>query len=241
MSYTLSARVRSAIFRIAFPVWTAIISTLCLPYMFFSNSRDVAPAGHAWAAGVVFLLRYICGLRYEIKGAENIPKNAPVIFACKHQSVWETMIFLYLFRHPAYILKQELLSVPLFGLYLRKLNMVAIDRAGGSGAIRKMQADVSALLAEGREAVIFPEGTRRPAAAEPDYQPGVAFLYAGMPENAALVPVALNSGKFWSPFSKIVRPGVVVMEYRRPIPAGLPRKEFMRTLQERIEAPLMPM
>ena len=234
----LSVRVRSAVFRVAFPLWTVIISLLCQPYKLCKRSKDTAPAGKAWAAGLHFLLKYVGGVRYEIRGENHLPVGTPVIFACQHQSVWETAIFLTLFTHPAYVLKKELLKVPLFGPYLQKMEMISIDRSGGSSAVKRMQADVRDRLAQGRSVVIFPEGTRRPVDAPPEYQPGVAFLYAGAPENIPVIPVSLNSGRYWTPFSKYLRPGTIVMEYREAIPAGLPRKEFMRLLQERMEMPV---
>ncbi|MET0154623.1 MAG: lysophospholipid acyltransferase family protein [Rickettsiales bacterium] len=235
MSASLSLRARSALFRALFPVWTALVSTLCLPLLLYRDARKIAPAGRLWGAGTMFLLKHVCNLRFAVRGEENIPPGAPVIFACKHQSVWETAIFLCLFPHPAYVLKKELLSVPLFGTFLRRLEMIAINRSGGSAAIKELQRLAAERLREGRAVVIFPEGTRKPVGATTDYQSGVAFLYAGAPEGTAVVPTSLNSGEYWSPFSRIVRPGVITMSYRPPIPVGLPRKEFMKALEESIE------
>jgi 1-acyl-sn-glycerol-3-phosphate acyltransferase len=231
----LSARLRSALFNAVFPVWTIGISAACLPLMLRKGSAGAAPAGRLWAIGVLFLLRTLCRVRYEVRGTEHLPKDKPCIVACKHYSAWETMIFLHFFRHPAYVLKKELLSVPLFGRFLLKLQMIVVDREGGAKEIRGMQRASAERLAEGRHVVIFPEGTRVPVGAAPAYQPGVAFLYASAPEGVPVVPAALNSGVHWSAHRKDVRPGVILLEFLPAIEPGLPRKAFMERLERAIE------
>jgi 1-acyl-sn-glycerol-3-phosphate acyltransferase len=168
----------------------------------------------------------------EIRGAGNIPAGACLI-ASKHQSAWETFALFPPFAFPTIILKRELTWIPWFGWGLIKGGMIALDREAGKEALANLIAKTRAALAQGRQVIVFPEGTRRPVGAEPDYKLGVVQLYAncGVP----CVPVALNSGVFW-PRRKFLRyPGTVVIEIMPPIPAGLPRAAFFRRLQEDIE------
>ena len=108
-----------------------------------------------------------------------------------------------------------------------------VARERGPGALRQLLRDARARAAAGREVVIFPEGTRRPPAAEPDYKPGVVALYEGL--DLPCVPMALNSGLYWPRRSLMRYPGTIIVEILDPLPAGLPRGQFKEELQERIE------
>jgi 1-acyl-sn-glycerol-3-phosphate acyltransferase len=140
-------------------------------------------------------------------------------------------------NYPAFVLKRELLSIPLFGWYLRKVGMIAVDRAAGASALRNMARQASEAFAEGRSILIFPEGTRVPPGESRPYHPGVAALYTQL--KVPVVPVALNSGLFWGRRSFVKRPGTVTVQFLPPIPPGLDRKAFMRELESRIEAAAM--
>lgn len=226
---------RSLLFRIAFPMWTYAEAILLYPLLLIGmRGRSVAWIGHVWAAGVLFLLKYICGIRYEIRGKENIP-DRPVIFACKHQSAWETAVYLFLHDDPCYVLKKQLLNVPLFGRYLKHMNMIAIDRQGGSHTIKQMSGDTITQLALKRHIVIFPEGTRTAPDETSEFHPGVAFLYKNKEISAPVIPVALNSGLFWSNKRFLMPSGTIVMEYLPPIEQGLDRKGFMARLEQDIQ------
>jgi 1-acyl-sn-glycerol-3-phosphate acyltransferase len=128
-------------------------------------------------------------------------------------------------------MKQSLLRIPLYGWYCRKIGMIAIDRSAGAVAIRGMAALAKRALNDNRPIVIFPEGTRKQLGAPPDYKPGVAGLYAQL--QIPCVPIAHNSGLFWTGFLK--RPGTVIVQFLEPIPPGLPRQQFMAMLEKRIE------
>ncbi len=153
--------------------------------------------------------------------------------ACKHQSLWETFALFALLPDPAYILKRELMWIPLFGWLARKAGMIPVDRRAHANALARMTAATRKEIARSRQIVIFPEGTRRPPGAKPRYLPGVAFLYAetGLP----CVPMALNSGLFWPRRSLRRHPGTVLLEVLDPIPPGLDRREFMARLQDVME------
>jgi 1-acyl-sn-glycerol-3-phosphate acyltransferase len=132
------------------------------------------------------------------------------------------------------VIKRELLRVPFYGWFARKAGMIAIDRGAHAGALRKMAEQGRAVAAEGRSIVIFPEGTRKNPDAAPDYKPGVAGLYTQL--RVPCVPVALNSGLFWTgPGGFLKKRGRIVIEFLPAIPAGLKRAEFMRTLEQRTE------
>jgi 1-acyl-sn-glycerol-3-phosphate acyltransferase len=168
-------------------------------------------------------------LGVEIRGA--VPEGGWIV-ASKHFSAWETIALMAILRHPSMVMKQSLLRLPVNGWYSRKMHMLAIDRSGGASAIRSMASGAAEILAEGRPVVIFPEGTRKPLHAPPDYKPGVAALYSQL--RRGCVPVAHNSGLFWTG-GFLRRPGMIVVEFLEPIPPGLRRSEFMAVLEERIE------
>jgi 1-acyl-sn-glycerol-3-phosphate acyltransferase len=146
-------------------------------------------------------------------------------------SMWDTMALYLVLDQPAIVLKRELLRIPFYGWYVWKATAIAIDRAAGASALRKMSAAARRVLDEGRPILIFPEGTRQKPGAPPDYKPGVAGLYALL--DAECVPVALNSGVYWTGFLK--RPGTIVLEFLEPIAPGLKRDAFMSLLENRIE------
>jgi 1-acyl-sn-glycerol-3-phosphate acyltransferase len=180
----------------------------------------------------VVLLR-VAGIKFELRGAEKIPAGA-LIVASKHQSAWETFALLPLFDNPVFILKRELEWIPFFGWLLIKGRMVPVNRRAGSQALVEMTERARVELGRVRQLIIFPEGTRRPAGAEPRYKYGVAHLYAaaGVP----CLPVALNSGVFWPRRrSLMLKPGTVVVEILDPIMPGLDKDVFFRRLQDAIE------
>jgi 1-acyl-sn-glycerol-3-phosphate acyltransferase len=179
------------------------------------------------------MLRVIVGLDYEIRGREKVPPGA-ILDASKHQSAWETFALLHLFPDPVFILKRELQWIPIFGWFTIKGRMVPVDRRKGAKALVAMAERARIELALQRQLIIFPEGTRRPAGAEPAYKYGVAHLYVA--EGVPCVPVALNSGLFWPRRSIRRFPGKVLVEFLDPIPPGLGRDEFFLRLQEVIEA-----
>ena len=185
-----------------------------------------------WARSNIWLLRTVCGLHVEFRGLDRIPPG-PLLVASKHQSSWETFALWPLLSDPAFIMKRELMWLPLFGWFARKAAMIPVDRSRGSQALADMNARARAELARNRQIVIFPEGTRRPPGAEPRYKYGVAHLYAetGVP----CLPIALNSGLFWPRRSFRRYPGTIRVEVLDPIPPGLDKQVFFERLQREIE------
>ena len=223
----------SLLFNIAFFCWTAAISAVAVPSILATrNPLTGAKFARAWSVGVFALLRVLCRVEYRIRGRENLP-DAPCIVAAKHQSAWDTMIFSLLLDKPSYVLKRELLRIPFFGWAVAKSGMVPVDRAGGAKELKRMVAKARRRLAEGRPVVIFPQGTRVEPGTHQPYLPGVAALYQAL--GVPVVPVGLNSGLFWGRRSFLKTPGRILLEVSPPIPPGLPRREFMRQLEDRIE------
>lgn len=205
----------------------AVVPSLLLPQ---AALRNVA---RAWAHSALWLLRVVAGIRCEIIGLENIPEGGLMV-AAKHQSFWETFALFTLFPDPVFILKRELMRIPLFGRGLAKLRMIPVDRGARARALKDVTRRAKIELGErGRQLLIFPEGTRRPPGAPPAYKFGVAHLYAEL--GVPCLPVALNSGLYWPRRQVLRRPGTIRLEILPPIMPGLDKVSFQHELQERIE------
>jgi len=222
---------RSLLFNLLFALWTAFIFIVSLPTLVMPLAAAWWMGG-LWVRGALLLLRATVGLGHRVRGAEHRVAG-PAIYAAKHQSAWDTLVFPLLLDKPAYVLKQELIRVPLFGSYLRQCGMIPVDRQGGGAALKRMLKAARAAVAQGRSILIYPEGTRTPPGERRPYHPGVAALYGDL--GVPVVPVALNSGLFWGRRAFRKRPGTITIEFLPAIPPGLPRREFMQELQARME------
>jgi 1-acyl-sn-glycerol-3-phosphate acyltransferase len=223
--------VRSIAFNVLFYLNTVFWLLVGLP-TFFMPYWAIVEIAKTWGRVNLFLLRWVAGIDIEIRGAEKIPKGG-LIVAAKHQSAWETFAILPLFDIPLFIVKRELMWIPIFGWLMAKGRMVPVDRSAGSHALTDMAERARIEIGRGRQLIIFPEGTRRPAGAEPRYKYGVAHLYAA--EGVPCVPIALNSGLFWPRRSILRHPGTVLVEVLDPIPPGLDKDVFFERLKDSIE------
>ena len=185
-----------------------------------------------WARTSLWWLKVIAGTRMEVRGQQYIPRGAALL-AGKHQSFWDIFALLPLLDDPALVLKKELTLIPLFGWFCLKFRMIAVDRSAGTSALKKMTADARKAVAEDRQVMIFPEGTRSAPGAKPDYKPGAAALY--MQLGVPCTPFALNSGLFWPRRKFIRKPGTIIVEFLPAIEPGLDRKAFSRRLEQEIE------
>jgi 1-acyl-sn-glycerol-3-phosphate acyltransferase len=222
---------RSLVFNALFYLVLAVYLVVAIPTLVMPRRVIIALARH-WARVNLALLRLICRITVDWRGLEKIPPGA-ILVAAKHQSAWETFALLTLFDDPTFILKRELLWLPFYGWYARHAGMVPVERGGGKPALVAMAQRARAALADGRQIVVFPEGTRRRPGAEPRYKFGIAHLYGEC--GAPCVPIALNSGLFW-PRRRFMRyPGTVAVEILDPIAPGLAVDEFFPRLQRELE------
>jgi len=222
---------RALLFNVCYFTWTVAIHVVCLPLLLGPRAWVLA-AGRVWIRVSLWLLRVLVGLDHRETGLENLPRG-PAIVSVKHQSAWETLYLSLALRHPAFVLKRELIWIPLFGWYLHKVGMIAIDRSAKAAALKAMVRQAEAAFAQGRQIIIFPEGTRVAPGQHKPYQPGIAALYSQL--KVPVVPVALNSGLFWGRKAFLKRPGTLTVQYLPAIPAGLDRKTFMKRLEGEIE------
>lgn len=223
---------RATLFNIAFYGLTAVLSVLYLPLLVMPRPVMWVFAKF-WGHATLFLAHYICGIKMQLDGLENRLEGG-VIYAAKHQSAFETIALTAILKQPAFVLKKELLYIPLFGLYLAKVGCVPIDRKAGASAIKLMVKAAKEKLEHGYSVVIFAEGTRTsPDNENPTYHPGVAALYTQL--GVPLVPVALNSGLCWGRKAVLKKPGIVTIRFLPPLAAGLERKPMMAELKQVVE------
>lgn len=224
--------IRSLIFNVLWLSWTVVLCLGYVPLLALPQSV-MKKAARLWPKVITLLARGTVGLGYEVRGLEHLPADGGCIVAAKHQSAWDTFFFHSVLPDPVYILKQELLRIPFVGWYMRKAGMIGVDRSAGAKAMRHMIAAADRAAAEGRQIVIFPEGTRVPPGTSHPYKPGIMALYGRL--NRPVVPVALNSGWYWGRQSFRKFPGTIVVEFLPPIAPGLDRRVFMEELHTRIE------
>ena len=222
---------RSLVYNVLFYCLLIVLLIAAIPTFVMRRSAIITVA-RFWSRRSTWLLRVVCNVKVEFRGVEKIPKG-PLVVASKHQSMWETFALLQVLDQPLYILKRELTRIPFFGWYLIKAGMISVDRSAGGRALLKMVRQASEEVRNGRQLIIFPEGTRRPVGALPDYKPGVAQLYASCRTNC--LPVALNSGLFWPRRTFMRYPGTLVVEFLDILPPGLPRDEFLTRISTVIE------
>ncbi len=227
---------RSTLFNLVFYGATAIACVLCLPFLL--TSRETSIGLVRFYVGCIHRLeKYILGLDYEIRGAENLPQTGSYIIAAKHQSPYETLKLHILFDDPAVVLKKELLDIPLWGRFLARTHPIAIDRSQGKEAVAQVIDGASAIADQNRAIIIFPQGTRVYPHQTPEdkpYKQGVARMHesTGLP----VIPLALNTGIFWPRKSWIKKPGTVVFEFLPPMADQDSPEAFLKALEDTLES-----
>lgn len=227
--------IRSILFNICFYTLTTVACILFIPTLFMSR-KIILSVTRFYLSSVYFVEKYIAGLDFEIRGLENLPKGHSYIVAAKHQSAYETLKLHHLFGDPTIVLKKSLLSIPLFGTFLKKLDVIAINRDNKEASINSLLNGAKRMKDQKRPIVIFPQGTRvgvQITTKQKPYKGGIIKMSknADMP----IVPLALNSGMFWARNSFIKKPGKVIFEFLPPIEPGLPDKQVMKALEDRLE------
>ncbi len=224
--------IRSAIFLIWMYGLMLLVGIIWLPALLMPKPVTVSGI-RLFARLTRFGLRWICGVKTEIRGAANLPE-APFIYAGKHQCMWDVFIPFLITPAPAIIMKRELLWYPVLGWYALKAGMIPIDRDGAAQTLKAMTATAQSRANKGRVIVIFPEGTRhKPGTRTTYFAAGTGSLYKRL--GLAVAPVATNSGLTWPARGFIRRPGTAVFEILPPLPSGLDRRELMRQLEAVIE------
>jgi 1-acyl-sn-glycerol-3-phosphate acyltransferase len=222
---------RSLAFHTAFYLWTTVLALAGLPVLVMGRHRVQAYAKF-WTGSSVWLLEEICQTRIVWRGLENLPRGACII-ASKHQSALETLALTTKGSDFGFILKRELMAIPVFGWYLKGAGQLGIDRSKRVHALTDLARQAREAVAQGRQIIIFPEGTRKTVGSPPQYKPGVAHIY--VETGTVCVPVALNTGLFWQRRGLSIHPGRVTIAFLEPIAPGFDRLGFMQLLESRIE------
>jgi 1-acyl-sn-glycerol-3-phosphate acyltransferase len=226
---------RSLLLLLFFIVWTVPYATACFIAFPFLHADRRYWMAVGWCSVVVTVAKWICGIRYEVKGRENLP-DGPAVLLSKHQSAWETVALPALMPRPlCYVFKRELLYVPFFGWALGMLKMVQIDRKEGKNAFVSVTRQGKLRMSEGAWVIMFPEGTRTPTGKQGKYKTGGArfAIAAGAP----VVPIAHNAGRVWPRNSFVKYPGIVTVSIGKPIDtSGLTPDEVNTRVETWIEA-----
>lgn len=223
---------RSIFFNTVFYANLILRMIVLSPVYFLMPRRKAFSIPKNWALSCHWLMERIVGTTFEIEGLENIPKGG-YILAPKHQSFWDTFALLPWLDDPVYILKRELMWIPLFGWYAKKQRMIPVDRGARGKVMAAVMERAKQEMRNGRQLIIYPEGTRRPPGAEPLYKYGIARIYRDL--QVPVVPVAMHPGIFW-PRRKFMRySGHFKVRILPPIEPGLDPDVFFDTLIAQLE------
>lgn len=211
---------RTIVFTPIFYLGSAVIVIMAVLLLPLGEQMAIR-SGLVWARFNYWCAHRLLGIETRVEGRLA---TVPTLYACKHESMFETAEMLRLLRDPAVVFKRELLKIPGWGWVAARHGVIPIDREAGAGAVRALLTAAKRIRAEGRNVVIFPEGTRVPHGEAPPLKAGFAGLYKalGMP----VVPIAMDSGRMWPRGSFVKRPGTVTFRFGEPIPPGLPRDEI---------------
>ncbi|CAN7655154.1 lysophospholipid acyltransferase family protein [Rhizobium sp. LjRoot254] len=220
---------RSGIFQLCFYLSFIVQMIIFTPIYFLLPRKTAYKIPKNWARSNIWLAKHIAGISFEIEGMEQLPHQG-FILSAKHQSFFDTFALIPYLDDPVYILKRELLWIPLFGWYAAKQDMIPINRADKSRAIPMMVARAREELARNRELIIYPEGTRKAPGAPPDYKYGIARLYKDL--DVPVVPVVMHPGLFWPRHGFLRQPGHFKVRFLKPIEPGMPPDQFFKHLIE---------
>ena len=224
---------RSCLFNLWFYVGTTVAGLLTVPSILARRAGLLRPGWafrfvYVWTSLMLWGLRIFAGARWEVRGREHLPKDGAALIVSMHQSAFDTMVWFVLVPQATYVLKRELLKIPCIGRMLIELGLIAVDREGGGAAIRSLLQETDRAVAEGRQIVIFPEGTRVAPGERAPLHPGFAAIASrsGLP----IIPVTTDSGHCWGRRAFRKRAGVIHVDIHPPMPAGLSRPEMTARL-----------
>ena len=223
---------RSALFNVVFFGVSVFLTLLATPVRVVAP-RYVLDIAIVWARVLVAAARLICGIRLDVKGLEHIPPGA-VLIASRHQSAFDTFVWLTLLPRCCYVFKNELLGIPLFGSLIKATGMIGVDRKAGGAAVRSLLRQAKTAVGNQRQIVIFPEGTRSEPGSPGALQSGVAALASrtGLP----VLPVSTDSGRCWGRRAFRKKPGTIRILIGPRIENGMQRSQFMQALQDGMAA-----
>ncbi len=227
--------VSSVLFWLFINIWGTLIPIIYSPAFITKNSKFADHGAKVWAVVGLWVLKKLCKIEHQFIGLEKIPQQ-PCIIACKHQSMWETIVMHLVLDRPVYAFKKELMKIPFYGWYLNVMSGIKVDRNGGVSALKDLIKQSKKYLSRNQSIVIFPQGTRVPVGETTQkypYQAGIAALYLAC--GVKVVPAALNSGIFWQKNKILKKPGKIILEFLDPIEPGLSKQEFMSRLENAVE------
>ena len=219
---------RSALFNAYFFALTFVLCLAGVPLRWMAPWRTVALA-RLWARLALAGLRWLCGIRLVVLGQEHLPPRGPMLIAAEHQSAFDTIVWHVVVPAPAYVVKRELMRLPLFGPLLRHGGQIGLDRAAGAAALRGLLRDTERAVAEGRSVVIFPQGTRTAPGERVPLHPGIAAQAART--HLPVIPVATEPGRYWGRRAFRKRPGTIRIIVGVPIPPGLARADLLARIE----------
>jgi len=224
---------RSLLFFVIMTIATVIWAMACILFAPFPYAKRYYLTSR-WNVFIIWLAKVICGIRYQVKGAENFP-DAPAIVLSKHQSAWETIFLLPMTPRPlVFVFKKSLTYIPFFGWGIALLRMIPIDRKARD-AFAQVVTHGRKRLADGQWIIMFPEGTRIAVGKKGKYKQGGTLL--AIETNAVVVPIAVNAGECWPKNSFIKKPGMVTVSIGKPIsPEGLTSAQMMEKVESWIES-----
>jgi len=223
---------RSLLFNFFIYAGIILVFLIALPSLFLP-AKITLLFGKFLGHYIIFIVRIFLNTRVEFKGIENIPKTEKYFVASAHQSIFETFALQSVLDYPVFILKKELLKIPLFGLYLKKIKSIEIVRDTTTKDNLNFFDKVANIIKnEKRPLLIFPQGTRIGFDDRVPFKKGVGRIYEAL--NISCVPVALNSGKVWPKQGIVKYPGKITISFLKPIEPGLSRDEFIRDLEMKI-------
>ena len=223
---------RSLIFNLFLYIGIVTVFLVALPTLFLP-SKFTLFFGKFLGHYVVFIVKFFLNTEVEFRGIDNIPKNEKYFFASAHQSMFETFALQSILNYPVFILKKELLKIPLFGLYLKKIKSIEIIRDTTTKDNLSFFHKVALIVKnENRPLLIFPQGTRVKVEDKVPFKKGVGRIYEAL--NISCVPIALNSGKVWPKNGIVKYPGKITVSFLEPIKPGLNRDEFIKSLEKKV-------
>ena len=223
---------RSLLFNLFLYTGIIVVFVIAIPALFLP-AKITLLFGKFLGHYVIFIVRIFLNTKVEFKGVENIPKNEKYFVACAHQSMFETFALQSVLDYPVFILKKELLKIPLFGQYLKKIKSIEITRDTTTKENLSFFDKVAKICSdENRPLLIFPQGTRVKFNEKVPFKKGVGRIYETL--NISCLPVALNSGKVWPKEGIIKHSGNITVSFLKPIKAGQNRDEFIKNLEIKI-------